>query len=142
MLNECLSQESSWFLPQDLLASACRVGNDLAWRKRDLLHVAAAAENYGVASAGWKVLFLTPDGDLELSWNSFYPDGKREDESLEQFVGRTWVESRQSLRKLFEDDDLIDEGRKVFRLLRETETPDMLPSEALWFVLYFAESPY
>ena len=136
-LRGCRGEKSELFLPEELISYACRRGDDYAWRRKDLLHVAEAAENKEIASGGWQVLFRTPDGDCELCWYSFYPEGKRDDESWTQFVGRTWEESRGNWRKLFVDDELIEEGRKAFRLFQETEMPGLLPRDALWFVLYF-----
>lgn len=137
MIDGCQAEDFWSFLSEELLSSASRRETEFAWRKKDLLSVAAAAEENGLASAGWKGLFRTPDGDLELCWNSFYPEGKDDAESWPQYAGRTWEATRKSWRRLFGDKALIEEGRKLFRLLQETETPGTLPSEVLWFILYF-----
>jgi hypothetical protein len=140
MVKGCRTLGSELFLPEELIAFASRWGNEYAWRKKDLLHVAALAGNDLIASGGWQVLFRTPDGNCELYWNSFYPEEMRSDESWGQFVSRSWEESKRSWRMLFEDEGLIEEGRRAFRLFLETEIPGLLPRDALWFVLYFKRS--
>jgi hypothetical protein len=119
MPDGCHTEGSELFLPEELIAYACKWENEYAWRKKDLLHVAGEAEKNGIASGGWQVMFRTPDGNCELCWNSFYPDEMRDNEP--------WPE-------------LVDEGRKAFRLFQDTEVPGLLPRDALWFVLYFKRS--
>lgn len=140
MPDGCHTEGSELFLPEELIAYACKWENEYAWRKKDLLHVAGEAEKNGIASGGWQVMFRTPDGNCELCWNSFYPDEMRDNEPWPEFVNRTWEESRGMWRKLFEDEELVDEGRKAFRLFQDTEVPGLLPRDALWFVLYFKRS--
>jgi hypothetical protein len=132
-------EEPGVFLPTELLACASKRGNEYAWRKRDLLAVAAAAEMEGLASGGWQVQFRTPDGECALSWKSFYPGEMKAEESWQQYVGRSWEETRQMWQELFENGAMIDEGRRIFRLIQETED-GLLPRDALWFVLYFRTS--
>jgi len=127
------------FLPADLLACASSRGNEYAWRKKDLLGVAAAAELEGLASGGWQVQFRTPDGECALCWKSFYPEEKKAGEAWPEFVGRSWEEARQRWQELFDNEEMIDEGRRIFRLIQQTED-GLLPRDALWFVLYFRTS--
>jgi hypothetical protein len=131
--------EPGVFLPTELLACASRRGNEYAWRKRDLLAVAAAAEMGGLAAGGCQVQFRTPDGECALCWKSFYPREMKEEESWPQYVGRSWEETRQKWQELFDNEETVDEGRRIFRLIQETED-DLLPRDALWFVLYFRTS--
>ena len=137
MVGGCGTDICEFFLPEELVAYASKRGDDYAWRRKDLLHVADEAEKREIASGGWQVLFRTPDGDCELCWHSFYPGGKRDNESWSQYVGRSWEESRLMWRKLFLDNSLIEEGKRAFRLFHDTEVPGLLPRDALWFVLYF-----
>ena len=132
-------EEPGVFLPTELLACASRRGNEYAWRKRDLLAVAAAAEMEGLASGGWQVQFRTPDGECALCWKSFYPGEMKAEESWPQYVGRSWEEVRQMWQELFDNEETVDEGRRIFRLIQETED-GLLPRDALWFVLYFRSS--
>jgi hypothetical protein len=125
------------FLPQDLLSCASKKGNEYAWRRQDLLTVADAAEDAGLASDGWQAQFRTLDGACELCWSSFDPEERRKDETWIQFVTRSWQESRQMWQKLFDSANLVEGGRKVFRLLQQTEGRGVLPRDTLWFVLYF-----
>jgi len=129
-------EEPGLFLPAELLACASKLGNEYAWRKKDLLGVAAAAESEGLASGGWQVQFRTPDGECALCWKSFYPGEMKDDESWPQYVGRSWEEARQKWQQLFDNEEMINEGRRIFRLIQETED-GLLPRDALWFVLYF-----
>jgi hypothetical protein len=131
--------EPGLFLPAELLACACKLGNEYAWRKKDLLGVAAAAESEGLASGGWQVQFRTPDGECALCWKSFYAGEMKENESWPEYVGRSWEEARQMWQKLFKNEEMVDEGRRIFRLIQETEDK-ILPRDALWFVLYFRSS--
>lgn len=140
MLGGRRREESELFLPEELVAYASRWGDECAWRWKDLAHVAEAAEKREIASGGWQVLFRTPDGDCEVCWFSFFPQGMGDDESWPQYVGRSWVESRRMWRRLFMDEKLIGEGRKAFRLIREAEVPGLLPRDALRFVLYFRKA--
>ena len=117
------------FLSDELVTSAFRLKDDYAWRKNELLYVAAAAERQNVASGGWQALFRTPDGDCELYWYSFFPEAIKHDELWPEFVYRSWEESRKLWRKLFEDEELIEEGRKAFRLFQQTELPGLLPRD-------------
>src|SRR5512136_1395497 len=103
MVSGCGAEKSELYLPEELIAYASRHGDKYAWRRKDLLHVAKEAEKREIASGGWQVVFCTPDGECELCWYRFYPEGKRDDESWPQFVGRSWEESRQMWRKLFSD---------------------------------------
>jgi hypothetical protein len=132
-------KEPELFLPTELFARASRRGNEYAWRKRDLLAVAAAAELAGLASGGCQVQFLTPDGDCALCWKSLYPGEMKEGESWPQYVGRSWEEVRQKWQELFDNEETVDEGRRIFRLIQETED-GLLPRDALWFALYFRTS--
>jgi hypothetical protein len=132
-------EEPGVFLPTELLACASRRGNEYAWRKRYLLAVAAAAELECLASGGWQVQFRTPDGECALSWKSFYPGEMKAEESWSQYVGRSWEEARQMWQELFDKAETVDEGRRIFRLIQETED-GLLPRDALWFVLYFRTS--
>jgi hypothetical protein len=132
-------EEPGVFLPTELLTCASRRGNEYAWRKRDLLAVAASAELEGLASGGWQVQFRTPDGECALCWKSFYPGERRADEPWPQYVGRSWEEARQMWQELFDNEETVDEGRRIFRLIQETED-GLLPRDALWFILYFRTS--
>ena len=132
-------EKSGSFLPNELLASASRRGDEYAWRKRDLLAVAAAAEAEGLASGGWQVQFRTPDGECALCWKSFYPGEMKGEESWPQYVSRSWEEARRKWQELFDNEETVDEGRRIFRLIQETED-GVLPRDALWFVLYFRTS--
>jgi len=125
------------FLPTDLLSCASKRGHEYAWRKQDLLTVADAAEHAGLASDGWQVQFRTPDGACELCWSSFDPEERRKSESWSQYVTRSWQESRQMWQKLFDNANLIVEGKKIFRLIQQTEGQGVLPRDTLWFVLHF-----
>jgi hypothetical protein len=132
-------EEPGLFLPADLLACASRRGDEYAWRKKDLLEVAAASELEGLASGGWQAQFRTPDGECALCWKSFYPGEQKDVESWPEYVGRSWEETRQMWQKLFDNEDMVDEGRRIFRLIQQTED-GLLPRDALWFVLYFRTS--
>jgi hypothetical protein len=132
-------EEPGLILPAEILARACSRGNEYAWRKKDLLGVAAAAELEGLASGGWQVQFRTPDGECALCWKSFYPEEKKADESWPEYVGRSWVEAHQRWQELFDNEEMVDEGRRIFRLIQQTED-GLLPRDALWFVLYFRTS--
>jgi hypothetical protein len=132
-------KEPGLFLSTELLALASKRGNEYAWRKRDLLAVAAAAELEGLASGGCQVQFRTPDGECALCWQSLYPGEMKEGESWPQYVGRSWEEVRQKWQELFDNEETLDEGRRIFRLIQETED-GLLPRDALWFVLYFRTS--
>lgn len=137
MVGGCGTNISELFLPEELLAYASKRGDGYVWRWKDLLYVADRAVKMEIASGGCQVLFRTPDGDCELCWHSFYPEGIRDDESWSQYVGRSWDETRLMWRKLLSDKELIAQGKKAFRLFHETEPPGLLPRDALWFVLYF-----
>ncbi len=127
-------------LPEELLSCGSGMGNEFRCRKKDLLTVAAAAERDGIASDGWKVQFRTSDGECELCWESFYPEEKRENETWHDYVSRSWEESRQMWQRLFDNANLIKEGIKTFRLIQVTEDVEILPRDALWFVLYLRSS--
>jgi hypothetical protein len=124
------------FLPQELLSSASRRGNDYAWRWKDILPVASAAEKAGLACAGGQAQFRSPDGTFEINWKSFTPEGKRADETREEYLIRSWKETRRICHGLLSDESTIAEGKRIFRFIQETVKQDILPREALWFVLY------
>ena len=86
------------------------------------------------------MLFRTPDGDGELCWYSYYSPGGDVSEPWPELVARSWQDSRQKWRELFEDPELVEEGRKAFRLLQATEASNLLPREVLWFIIYFIPS--
>jgi hypothetical protein len=121
----------------DLLSCADKCGNEYAWRRKDILRVAEAAEKAGLASRGGQVQFRTPDKIFEFNWATFNPEERRNDESWSQYVIRSWKETRQMWQKFFDNEDLIEEGRKIIKLIQETENLQVLPSDALWFVLCF-----
>jgi hypothetical protein len=125
------------FLPKDLLSCAGKRGNEYAWRKQHLLAVAEAAEHSALASDGWQVQFRTPDGECELCWTHFDPEERRKSESWSEYVARSWQESRLMWQKLFDNAKLVEEGRKIFQLIQQTEGKGVLPRDSLWFVLYF-----
>jgi len=127
-------------LPEELLSCGSGMGNEYRCRKKNLLAVAAAAERDGIALGGWKVQFRTSDGECELCWESFYPEEMKENETWPDFVGRSWEEARQKWQQLFENEKLIEGGRRIFRLIQATEEGDVLPRDALWFILYFRSS--
>ena len=128
------------FLPADLLSCADKRGNDYAWRRKDLLRVAAAAKKAGLASCGGQVQFRSTDGTFEIKWRSFDPEYRRENEAWNKYVVRSWKETCLKWQNLFDNDDLIEEGRKIFKIIKETETREVLPRDVLWFVLYFAKT--
>ena len=132
--------ELDLFLPVDLLSCADNRGNEYAWRWKDLPRAADEAEKAGLASDGWRALFRTPDGICEFYWSSFVPEPREDDEPWNQYVSRTWGESRRKWQELFENEELIEEGRKIFKVIQETESPGVLPRDALWFILYFGLS--
>lgn len=140
MPNGCRTEGSEMFLSEDLIARASMRGDEYAWRKKDLLRVADEAQTSEIACDGWKVLFRTPDGDGELCWFSFYPEGLNGHETWQQFVERSWQVSRGKWRELFKEAELLEEGRKAFRLIQQTEDKELLPREALWFIIYFRSS--
>jgi hypothetical protein len=127
-------------LPEELLAWGSWLGNEYRCRKIDLLNVAAVAERAGLASDGWKVHFRTSDGECELCWNSFYPEEKKENETWQDYVGRSWEEARQKWQQLFDNEEMIEEGKRIFRLIQATEEKSVLPRDVIWFVLYFRSS--
>jgi len=133
-------EDAGLSLPEELLSCAIRRGNEYAWRKKDLLRVVAAAEEAGIAANGWQVQFRSPDGAFELCWNSFGPAAARENESWNEHVSRSWDETRQTWQKLFDNKEFIEEGRKIFRIIQETEDEGLQPRDLLWFVLYFRSS--
>jgi hypothetical protein len=123
-----------------LLSCGSRLGNEYRCRKKDLLSVATVAERDGLASNGWKALFRTEDGECELCWKSFYPEEKKKNETWPDYVVRSWEEARQKWQQLFDNEELIEEGRRIFRLIQATEEKGVLPRDTLWFVLYFRSS--
>jgi hypothetical protein len=132
--------EAERFLPQELLSRASKRGNELAWRWKDLLSVAYAAEQAGLASAGGQAQFRSPDGTFEINWSSFTSGGRIGDETPEQYVIRSWKETRRTCYRLFTDESAIAEGKSIFRFIRETVKQDILPRETIWFILYFQSS--
>jgi hypothetical protein len=132
-------EEPGVFLPTELLACASMQGNEYACRKRDLLRVAAAAREAGLAANGWQVQFRSPDGSCELCWDSFEPAAVSENESWDEYLSRSWNETLQTWEKLFDNKDFIEEGRKIFSLIQEMEDEKVLPRDLLWFVLYFRQ---
>src|SRR5512136_2135001 len=104
-------EDAGLSLPEELLSWCSRLGNEYRCRKIDLLNVAAVAEKEGLASGGWKALFRTADGECELCWNSFYPEEKKENEAWPDYVGRSWEEARHEWQQLFDNEELIEEGR-------------------------------
>ena len=129
--------EAERFLPKELLSRASKRGNEYAWRWNDILHVASAAEKAGFACAGGQAQFRSPDGTVTVNWSSFAPKGKRVNETRDQYVIRSWKETRRICHGLFTDEPTIAEGKKIFRSIQETVQQDILPRETLWFVLYF-----
>ena len=124
------------YLPQELLSSASRRGNVYAWRWKDILRVAFAAEKAGLACGGGQAQFRSPDGTFEINWRSFTAEGRRGDETREQYLLRSWKETRRLCHGLFSDELTIAEGKRIFRFIQETVKQDILPRETLWFVLY------
>jgi hypothetical protein len=133
--------ELELFLPIDLLSCADKRENEYAWRRKDLLRVADAAAKAGLASCGGQVQFRSTDGTYEIKWCSFDPEDRREDETWNKYVARSWEETSLMWQKLFDNEDSIEEGRKIFRIIKETETREVMPRDALWFVLYFVPAP-
>jgi hypothetical protein len=124
-------------LSMELLSCAEKRGNEYAWRRKDILRVAEEAEKAGLASRGGQVQFRTPDHIFEICWASFNPEERRSDETWSQYVIRSWKETRQMWQKFFDNEELIEEGRKIIKLIQETENQRVLPRDALWFVLCF-----
>ena len=133
--------ELELFLPMDLLSCADKRGNEYAWRRKDLLRVADAAEKAGLASCGGQVQFRSTDGTFEIKWRSFDPEDRRENEAWNKYVVRSWKETCLMWQNIFDNEDLIEEGRKIFKIIKETESREVLPRDALWFVLYFVPAP-
>jgi hypothetical protein len=129
--------EAERFLPKELLSRASKRRNEYAWRWNDILHVASAAEKAGFACTGGQAQFRSPDGTSEFNWSSFTPEGKRGDETWDQYVIRSWKDTRRICHRLFTDESTIAKGKRIFRFIQETAKQDMLPRETLWFVLYF-----
>ena len=129
--------EAEQQLPQELLSRASKRGNEYSWRWKDILSVAYAAEKAGLASAGGQAQFRSPDRTFEINWSNITPKGRREDETQEQYVIRSWKETRWICYGLFTDESAITEGKRIFRFIQETVKQDILLRETLWFVLYF-----
>jgi hypothetical protein len=133
--------ELELFLSVDLLSCADRRGNEYAWRRKDLLRVAGAAEMAGLASSGVQVQFRSLDGTFGITWRSFEPGERRAHESWIEYINRSWKETCLRWQNLFDDEELIEEGRKIFKIIKETESQAVLPSDVLWFVLNFVPKP-
>jgi protein-tyrosine kinase len=129
--------EAERFLPEELLSRASRREYEYAWRWKDSIHVASAAEKSGFACAGGKAKFRSPDGRFEINWSSFTTDGRRWNESWDQYVARSWNEARRISHMLFTDETTVEVGKKIFRSIQETVKQDMLPRDSLWIALYF-----
>jgi hypothetical protein len=126
--------------PEELLSSGSSLGNEYRCRKKELLKVAAIAVRDGLALDGWQVQFRTADGECELCWKSFYSEEKKKNERWLDYVGRSWEEARRKWQQLFDNEELIEEGRRIFRLIQATEEKGVLPRDTLWFILYFRSS--
>jgi hypothetical protein len=87
------------------------------------------------------VQFRSTDGRFGIKWRNLDPDDRRVNEDWNSYVVRSWKETCQMWQNLFVDEALIEEGRKIFKIIKETETQEVLPSDTLWFVLYFVPAP-
>jgi protein-tyrosine kinase len=128
------------YLPSELLCRAIRRDGEYSWRWQDSIHAASAAEKSSIACAGGKAKFRSPDGRYEIIWSSFTTDGRRWDESWDQYVARSWNEARRISHMLFSDETTVEVGKKIFKALQETAQQEILPRDSLWITLTFQSS--
>jgi hypothetical protein len=124
-------------LPLDVLSCAEKHDNEYRWRGRDLNRVADVAEKIGLASDGWRIIFRSLDGEREIYLNYSQTDHRLDHETWSQYVNRSWRETRLKLQELFENKKLINDGKRIIKMMQKTENYTILPHNVIWFVLYF-----
>jgi hypothetical protein len=124
-------------LPNEVLALADWREGEAAWRRGDLLRVAAAARALQFACLGGQVQFRLPDATVELYWQDFDPADRRPSETWEAYVDRSWKEALFLAEGLPRDAVLISQARQVKGL---EDYPEGELADVMWFVTYLAAS--
>jgi hypothetical protein len=132
-----MTQEPEQMLPENILLSAIRSGNEYGWREEDVFDAIEAARENGIATIGGQAQFVFPDGTCELYWADYDSTQRKSSESWASYVRRSAGECIVGLKNLLKTKDLVEEGKNKFEFLREKEKAGANIRDHLVFIVYF-----
>ncbi len=126
-------------LPKEILHLASLLGNEYAWKPRDIPPVFRAAQRANLAVVGGQLQFRLPDATCELYWIQFKSSPKHSEETWSEFVQRSVAECSSQFSQLTEKYDFVTEGINAFASLRRIKDSGTDVNEYVCFVVYFDE---
>lgn len=104
-------------LPKYILDKSIRSGNELGWRKNDVIEVFEAIRSVKLAILGGQIRYALPDGICELYWLCYDSSERKTGEDWASFCNRTVHECTDKFRQLISTKDIEKDAVESFSFL-------------------------
>ena len=126
-------------LSQSILDLAVKKDGEKGWKLSDVPEVAKDALKNNMGIIGGQIQYRLPRGTCELYWVNADPESKKENESWEEYVLRSYEEFLLKFKENVLSRDIQKEAIESFQFLKEKVEKGMDIEPYQVFLMYFSE---